>query len=75
MAHKLGGLTLDEGNTLRKVLTKKGTGKGSVKGRLHNKFIAGCQENGIDREAAQTLWDKFEYFSGYGFQQVSRSIL
>jgi DNA polymerase-3 subunit alpha len=78
LAHKLGGLSLDEGNILRKVLTKKGTGKGSVKGKLHRKFIAGCEKNGIDREAAQTLWDKFEYFSGYGFNKshaVSYSII
>ena len=36
------GLTLDEGNILRKVLTKKGTGKNSVKAKLHTKFIKGC---------------------------------
>ena len=78
LAHKLGGLTLDEGNMLRKVLTKKGTGKGSVKGRLHDKFIAGCGERGIDRDEAQALWDKFEYFSGYGFNKshaVSYSVI
>jgi DNA polymerase-3 subunit alpha len=78
LAHKLGGLTLDEGNMLRKVLTKKGTGKGSVKGELHRKFIAGCEKNGIGREPAQALWDKFEYFSGYGFNKshaVSYSII
>ena len=78
LAHKLGGLTLDEGNMLRKVLTKKGTGKGSVKGKLHRKFIAGCEKNGIGQEPAQTLWDKFEYFSGYGFNKshaVSYSII
>ena len=78
LAHKLGGLTLDEGNMLRKVLTKKGTGKGSVKGRLHDKFIKGCGENNIGRDEAQALWDKFEYFSGYGFNKshaVSYSII
>jgi DNA polymerase-3 subunit alpha len=78
LAHKLGGLTLDEGNMLRKVLTKKGTGKGSVKGELHNKFIAGCEENNIARTEAQALWDKFEYFSGYGFNKshaVSYSVI
>jgi len=78
LAHKLGGLTLDEGNMLRKVLTKKGTGKGSVKGRLHDKFIKGCVAKNIDRDAAQALWDKFEYFSGYGFNKshaVSYSII
>jgi DNA polymerase III subunit alpha len=78
LAHKLGGLTLDEGNMLRKVLTKKGTGKGSVKGKLHDKFIKGCVENNIARDEAQSLWDKFEFFSGYGFNKshaVSYSII
>ena len=78
LGHKLGGLTLDEGNMLRKVLTKKGTGKNSVKGRLHKKFITGCVDKGIARDAAQDLWDKFEFFSGYGFNKshaVSYSII
>ena len=78
LAHKLGGLTLDEGNMLRKVLTKKGTGKNSVKGKLHNKFISGCVANNINRDEAQSLWDKFEFFSGYGFNKshaVSYSII
>ena len=78
LAHKLGGLTLDEGNMLRKVLTKKGTGKGSVKGRLHDKFIKGCVAKDISRDEAQALWDKFEYFSGYGFNKshaVSYSVI
>ena len=78
LAHKLGGLTLDEGNMLRKVLTKKGTGKNSVKGKLHEKFIAGCVDKGLDRDVAQNLWDKIEYFSGYGINKshaVSYSII
>ena len=78
LGHKLGGLTLDEGNLLRKVLTKKGTGKNSVKGKLHKKFIKGCVDKGIPRDAAQDLWDKFEFFSGYGFNKshaVSYSII
>ena len=78
LAHKLGGLTLDEGNMLRKVLTKKGTGKGSVKDKLHAKFIKGCVAKGIARDQAQGLWDKFEFFSGYGFNKshaVSYSII
>ena len=78
LAHKLGGLTLDEGNMLRKVLTKKGTGKNSVKMKLHTKFIKGCMANNIDRDKAEDLWNKFEYFSGYGFNKshaVSYSII
>ena len=78
LAHKLGGLTLDEGNMLRKVLTKKGTGKGGIKTKLRVKFVDGCKANGIDSDAANSLWDKFEFFSGYGFNKshaVSYSII
>jgi DNA polymerase-3 subunit alpha len=80
IAHALGkDLTLDEGNLLRKLLTKKGTGKGfEVKDAIHKKFIDGCVEKGIHVGEAQSLWEKFEYFSGYGFNKshaVSYSII
>jgi DNA polymerase-3 subunit alpha len=71
IAHKLGkDLSLDEGNLLRKVLTKKGTGKGhEVKDEIHSKFIDGCVEKGIKHEDAENLWRTFEFFSGYGFNK------
>ena len=80
IAHTLGkDLSLDEGNKLRKLLTKKGTGKGNAaKRKIYNKFIAGCEEKGISKDSAQTLWNNFEYFSGYGFNKshaVSYSML
>jgi len=71
LAHKLGkGLTLDEGNLLRKVLTKKGTGKeAKVKKVLRTKFVDGCVEKGIRHSEAEDMWERFEYFSGYGFNK------
>ena len=80
LAHKLGkNLSLDEGNLLRKLLTKKGTGKGhEKKDAIHAKFIEGCLEKGIHQKDAQSLWDSFEYFSGYGFNKshaVAYSVL
>jgi len=79
LAHKLGkDLTLDEGNLLRKLLTKKGTGKNDKKALIHKKFVEGCQEKGIKLADAEGLWDTFEYFSGYGFNKshaVSYSVL
>jgi len=80
LAHRLGkNISLDEGNLLRKLLTKKGTGKvAAKKTRIYNKFIAGCFDKGIDKRDAQRLWDTFEYFSGYGFNKshaVGYSIL
>ena len=80
IAHTLGkDLSLDEGNLLRKVLTKKGTGKSAkTKKVIYDKFIEGCTEKGINIDSAQTLWNNFEYFSGYGFNKshaVSYSML
>ena len=80
LAHKLGkDLSLDEGNLLRKLLTKHGTGKGhEVKDGIYQKFLAGCLEKGLEESQAKRLWETFEYFSGYGFNKshaVSYSIL
>jgi len=80
MAHKLGkDLSLEEGNQLRKVLTKKGTGKeDKVKTALYDKFITGCVEKNISKKAAEEQWKMFEFFSGYGFNKshaVSYSII
>jgi len=80
LAHKLGDdITLEEGNKLRKLLTKKGTGKGNEeKISIRDRFIKGCVGHRMAKEDAEDLWQKFEYFSGYGFNKshaVSYSIL
>ena len=80
LAHKLGkDISLDEANLLRKLLTKKGTGKGAQeKERIRIKFIEGCVEKRVDKATANAMWKNFEYFSGYGFNKshaVSYSIL
>ena len=80
LAHRLGkNISLDEGNLLRKLLTKKGTGKAATqKNKLKLKFVTGCVEKGIAEKEAHKIWQKFEYFSGYGFNKshaVSYSML
>jgi len=71
MAHRLGkDISLDEGNMLRKVLTKKGTGKeAKVKNQLRDKFIAGCMEKGLQKTTGERLWANFEFFNAYGFNK------
>jgi DNA polymerase-3 subunit alpha len=71
LAHKLGkNISLDEGNQLRKVLTKKGTKKEEeVKNKLYNKFLQGCLEKGISQNQVEELWQTIIYFSGYGFNK------
>jgi len=80
LANKLGkDIDMDEANLLRKVLTKKGTGKeAEVKDRLKLKFVEGCLEKDIPKIQAEDLWSKFEFFSGYGFNKshaVSYSLI
>ena len=80
LAYNLGdGITMDEANLLRKILTKKGTGKGhEVKDAIFKKFIRGCTAKGIADRQAKRLWQTFEYFSGYGFNKshaVSYSVI
>jgi DNA polymerase-3 subunit alpha len=80
LAHKLGkDLSLDEGNKLRKLLTKKGTGAvEEQKTKLKLKFVAGCIEKGLTKKWANEMWQKFEFFSGYGFNKshaVSYSVI
>ena len=71
LAHKLGkDLSLDEGNKLRKLLTKKGTGAVQAeKDKIFDKFKRGCIEKGMKEYEARELWETFEYFSGYGFNK------
>jgi len=71
LAHKLGkDLSLDEGNKLRKLLTKKGTGEIQIqKDKIFDKFKRGCVEKGMKDYEARELWETFEYFSGYGFNK------
>lgn len=70
LAAELGkDLTLDDGNKLRKLLTKKGLSEKKMKQKedIRQKFLEGCREKGF--KGGEELWRKFEYFSGYGFNK------
>ena len=72
LAHKLGkDINLDDANLLRKLLTKKGldASKQAKKEEIMTKFVQGCVEKDISRDVAMDMWQKFEYFSGYGFNK------
>jgi DNA polymerase-3 subunit alpha len=70
LAAELGkDLTLDDGNKLRKLLTKKGLSEKKLRQKedIRQKFLEGCYEKGY--KGGEELWRKFEYFSGYGFNK------
>jgi len=63
-------ISLNEGNYLRKLLTKKGTGKGLDKIELiKEKFLEGAKEKGLTNSIANELWENMENFATYGFNK------
>ena len=64
-------ITMSDANVLRKLLTKKGLSETKMRKKkdLYERFIRGCEKKGMSFASAKVLWDKMEYFSGYGFSK------
>ena len=64
-------ITMSDANVLRKLLTKKGLSETKMKKKkdLYERFVKGCEKKGMSFAQAKVLWDKMEYFSGYGFSK------
>ena len=64
-------ITMTDANVLRKLLTKKGLSETKMRKKkdLYERFIRGCEKKGMSFTQAKVLWDKMEYFSGYGFSK------
>ncbi len=66
ISNRLGGLTLNEADNLRKAMGKK---KPEVMARFRNQFINGAVQNKIPRKIAEKIFDLMEHFAGYGFNK------
>jgi DNA polymerase-3 subunit alpha len=66
IASVLAGYTLGEGDVLRRAMGKKDREEMS---RQREKFVEGCQKNGIDADTAVKVFDKIEKFASYGFNK------
>lgn len=66
IANVISGMTLQEGDDLRKAMGKK---KVDVMMKLKPKFISGGINNGFSEEAMTTLWETLEPFSLYAFNK------
>ncbi len=65
VAMRLAGFNADEGNELRKVMSKK-----HKEAKLRDycqKFITGARKNGVADDIIETLWEMIMSFSGYSF--------
>lgn len=59
----------DEGQKVRKGLTKNKDNNNPVVKAFYPKFIEGCVEKGIAKEQAEKFWKEIEFFAGYGFNK------
>ena len=73
LTHEIGaGISEDEGQKIRKLLTKKGLNEDTDK-KLNEykiRFMQGADQKGFKVEDAAKLWEEMEYFSGYGFSKI-----
>lgn len=67
IANVIAGMTLQEGDDLRKAMGKK---KVAVMERMKPKFFNGAMANGFSEQAVQALWDTIETFAQYGFNKA-----
>lgn len=66
IASEIAGMTLQEGDKLRKAMGKK---KHDIMMKMKPKFISGGISNGYSEEAMNKLWDVLEPFSKYAFNK------
>jgi len=65
VAMRLAGFNADEGNELRKVMSKKH--KAAKLRDYCEKFVRGARKNGVADSIIETLWEMIMSFSGYSF--------
>lgn len=66
IAHTLGGLSLNDADSLRKAMGKK---KPKVMARFRERFVGGAKDNGCPEAVAAKIWEQMEHFAGYGFNK------
>jgi DNA polymerase-3 subunit alpha len=67
IAVAIGGYTLSEADTLRKVMSKKKTDE--MESREKPKFIQGAKNKNIPESKALKIWEQMETFGKYGFNK------
>jgi DNA polymerase-3 subunit alpha len=66
IAQKIGGFTMGQADNLRRAMGKK---KADLMASEKSKFVDGAVRNGYSVKMASDLFDKIEYFAGYGFNK------
>ena len=66
ISNVLAGFTLNDADALRKAMGKK---KKEVMAKFRTMFVEGAEKKGVDPAKAGDIYDKIEYFAGYGFNK------
>lgn len=66
IASIIGGYTMSEADTLRKVMSKK---KAADMDKEKPKFLEGAKKHKINENKAKTIWEQMETFAEYGFNK------
>jgi DNA polymerase III subunit alpha len=66
IASDLGGFSLADADLMRRAMGKK---KAEVMQEQKAFFVKGCNENGVDKKVASTIFDHIEKFAQYGFNK------
>lgn len=66
IASIIGGYSMSEADTLRKVMSKK---KASEMDKEKPKFLEGAKKHKINENKARTIWEQMETFAEYGFNK------
>jgi DNA polymerase III alpha subunit len=66
VAHLIGGLSLEEGDLLRRAMSGKMRSHNGMK-PLEDKFYESCRNRKIREHAAKEIWRQIESFAGYAF--------
>ena len=61
------GFTMGQADVLRNAMSKKIR---DVMAQQKDRFLEGCQKNGITLEGAERIWEQIEPFAGYGFNKA-----
>jgi DNA polymerase III subunit alpha len=66
IARNLAGFSMGQADVLRKAMGKK---KADLLAEQKEKFVKGCEGNGINHELAERIFNFIEPFAGYGFNR------
>lgn len=68
VAHFVAGLSLSQADTLRRAMTKSRSKKDFM--RVHQAFMQGALNKGLNQKQADTVWQFLSQFVGYGFNKA-----